>query len=70
MLKRLNGCTMGCDLPCIREACPYWGGFELYCDECGEETDELYALDGQQLCEDCLKKQTKIKSFSEDDYDD
>ena len=27
---------------------------ELYCDKCGNEVDELYDVDDELLCEDCL----------------
>ena len=27
----------------------------LYCDICGEDSEELYVFYGQELCEDCLK---------------
>lgn len=33
---------------------------ELICDECGEETDALYELEGRQLCKNCLLNATKI----------
>ena len=63
MVRSLKGCQMGCDLPCIREGCPYWGGIEKICDECGVEVEDLYLYDGQQLCEDCLKEKTLITDF-------
>lgn len=58
MKRKLKGCQMGCDLPCIREGCPYWGGVELICDECGDEAETLYNLNGRELCEDCLRNLT------------
>lgn len=32
----------------------------FYCDECKEEiSEDVYEADGQELCEDCLKKKFK-----------
>lgn len=47
-------CPMGC-ISCGRKRAPHW-----YCDVCGEEVDELYELNGDQLCEGCLKDATRI----------
>lgn len=34
----------------------------LYCDDCKKEQDELYELDGKELCGDCvLKRLDKVK---------
>ena len=50
------GCTsMG--LPCRGRSCSnYNGAYEYTCDECEKEYDpeELYDVDGEMLCEDCL----------------
>jgi hypothetical protein len=27
-----------------------------YCDKCGDELDEIYEVDGDDLCEECLKE--------------
>jgi formylmethanofuran dehydrogenase subunit E len=27
-----------------------------YCDLCGEELDDVYEVDGEELCESCLKE--------------
>lgn len=44
---------VGCDLPCFH-GCPYRGNTKrLYCDECMEETDRLYVVDGRELCREC-----------------
>lgn len=42
--------------PCAGEACPRRHVKVYYCDHCGEELDEVYEVDGEHLCEDCLKK--------------
>ena len=43
---------VSCDIPCIscgRKHVPV-----LTCDECGEEVEELYKYEGQELCEECV----------------
>lgn len=35
-------------------SCPYRHAEHHYCDECGSVAE--YDLDGDELCEDCLKK--------------
>lgn len=27
-----------------------------YCDHCDSEIEEIYVVDGEELCEECLKK--------------
>ena len=44
-----------CGLPCIGSGCPYHSVAVHYCDHCGEELDEMYEADGEELCEHCLK---------------
>ena len=57
MIKYENECC-GCateSYPCLGSACPNWNVKHLYCDKCGEDVEELYKVDGEELCEDCLK---------------
>ena len=42
--------------PCIGNACPHKHVKVHYCDKCGEQIDEVYEVDGEELCEDCLKE--------------
>jgi DNA-directed RNA polymerase subunit RPC12/RpoP len=55
------GCTsMG--LPCRGRSCSnYNGTFEYTCDECEKEynPEELYDVDGEMLCADCLLNRFK-----------
>lgn len=56
MIKYKNDCV-GCAAPaypCLGESCPRRHTKHLYCDECGEDVDLLYDVDGRQFCEDCL----------------
>lgn len=51
---RCVGCTsMG--LHCLGDGCPNMNIKILTCDRCGEQTDEAWEVDGEHLCEDCLK---------------
>ena len=48
------GCTsMG--VPCMGFTCPNRKVPVYYCDKCEEELDEVYEVDGEELCEECLK---------------
>lgn len=56
MVKVESGCV-SCGLPCWGTACPNYQVLVLVCDRCHDEVDELYEVDGEDLCEDCLKKE-------------
>jgi hypothetical protein len=32
----------------------------LYCDKCNDDVDELYDVDGEELCKDCLLEKFEI----------
>lgn len=53
MVNRVSDCV-DCGLPCLKRACPHYQRVELICDECGDECDELYQYNGEQICADCL----------------
>jgi hypothetical protein len=59
MLKIEDRCC-GCaapGYPCEGNSCPNKNVRVYYCDKCGDEiTDEVYEVDGKDLCEGCLKK--------------
>ncbi len=42
--------------PCLGSACPLVRVEVYYCDKCGDELDEIYEVDGDDLCENCLKE--------------
>lgn len=42
--------------PCLGSACPLVRVEVYYCDKCGDELDEVYEVDGDDLCEECLKE--------------
>lgn len=62
MVKYENECC-GCAVPaypCMGDACPNRHVPHYYCDKCGEELyEEAYEVDGEDLCEDCLKEMFK-----------
>jgi hypothetical protein len=41
--------------PCRGESCSLRRVPHYYCDKCKENVEELYEVDGEELCEDCLK---------------
>ena len=57
MVKYENECV-GCppEMGCLGDACPNRKVPRYYCDKCDAEMDEIYDVDGEELCEDCLKK--------------
>ena len=42
--------------PCLGSSCSRRHVEVYYCDKCGEELDDVYEADDEDLCEDCLKK--------------
>ena len=51
MIKYENECV-GCPQGCVH--CGRDKTQHLYCDRCGEDSEELYVFDGEELCEECL----------------
>ena len=57
MIKIENHCV-GChkEMGCMGNACPNRNVKVTYCDVCGFEIDgDIYEVDGEDVCEDCLK---------------
>lgn len=48
------GCPPG--VGCIGPTCPNRHVPVYYCDQCGDEMDDVFEHDGEEICEDCLKK--------------
>ena len=61
MLKIENRCVGCTDLGmhCIGSSCPNRNVKVYYCDKCGDELGEIYDVDGEELCEECLKEKFK-----------
>jgi hypothetical protein len=62
MVKIENHCLRCPDIghPCIGSYCPNRRVKAHYCDKCDPKCecplDEVYEVDGKDLCEDCLKE--------------
>ena len=57
-MERIENHCVGCPkkIGCRGSACPNQNVKVTYCDICGEEIqDEIYEVNGQDLCEECLK---------------
>lgn len=56
MAKTVNNECVCCGLPCLGDFCRFKNVIRYYCDECDEEftSDELYDVDGEMLCSNCL----------------
>lgn len=56
MVKIMNECcncaTPG--YPCRGKACERQHVKHLICNRCGMDVEELYVIDGQEICLDCL----------------
>lgn len=57
MVKIENHCVC-CDRYCRGSSCPNIRVEVHYCDKCGDALpdDEIYDVDGEELCESCLKE--------------
>jgi hypothetical protein len=57
---RIENHCVGCTdlgMHCLGSNCPNRNVEVHYCDKCGEELgDEIYEVDGEELCEGCLKE--------------
>ena len=42
--------------PCLGSSCPNRNVPVHYCDRCDEELEKIYDVDGEELCEECLKE--------------
>lgn len=62
MIVEENHCC-GCAVPaypCLDDSCSLRHYRVLYCDNCHEEADKLYQLDGEELCESCVLERLEI----------
>ena len=57
-MKRIENHCVGCTdlgMHCLGSACSNRKVEVYYCDKCGDELDAVYEVDGEELCEFCLK---------------
>ena len=69
MIRRSNGCV-ACPrdaIGCNHTMCDYAEQVDYICDGCGESVEQLYWVDGYQLCGDCVLRQ--FDQVEEDDDD-
>lgn len=66
MIRYEDQCV-GCphEIGCLGSSCPYVHVPLLICDACGEEVYELYWVDGEQLCKECVLKQFEMVDLDE-----
>lgn len=64
---RVESECVGCGLPCLYGACPYYKVKRLYCDDCGEDMEHLYRFAGYELCVDCVLKQLERIDYDDDE---
>lgn len=57
MSRKIESRCVGCDLPCIHNACPYYQCEVSYCDDCGDEAE--YEFDGDDYCGGCIETYLK-----------
>ena len=63
-MRRYENQCCGCAVPaypCIGNACKYRHVLVVYCDKCGDpiDGDTYYDVDGEELCDYCLKEKFK-----------
>ena len=52
-MVRIEDDCVGCDLPCIGDACPYKNVPHYHCDKCGDDVEELRYFNGEEICYHC-----------------
>ena len=58
-MKKIENHCCNCAVPgypCRGSACPNRNVEVYYCDKCGRELEDIYDVDGEELCEECLKE--------------
>ena len=65
MVQVENDCV-GCEycINCGRREVSHW-----YCDDCGEEAEKLYNVDGEDLCESCIEQRFEKTFYADLDPD-
>ena len=55
-MVRYESQCVDCGYPCRGSSCPNYEVEIICCDECGKEIDDVYDVDGDELCEECCLK--------------
>ena len=62
-MRRIENQCFDCatdSYPCLGENCPNRNVLVYYCDQCDCEIEgDVYEVEGNELCEDCLKDMFK-----------
>ena len=63
---------VGCPpyMGCLGQMCPHCWETVMKCDVCGEEVDELYRWDGDDMCDDCFKEEIEKIRITYDNCED
>lgn len=59
-MTRYESQCVSCGFPCRYEACRCYKVRVLECDNCGDEADKLYRIDGEELCESCVLERLEV----------
>ncbi len=70
-MKRIENHCIGCAddtaYRCMGNRCPKRNVAVYYCDECDPNLncplDEVFSVDGKEICEDCLKEKFRKRVF-------
>lgn len=68
MARKIENECVSCGLPCMGSACPNRNVHRYYCDRCGQEFEstELYVVDGEDVCSDCILNEYQTVAQEED----
>lgn len=58
-IRHENQCV-DCGFPCKYEACRDYKVATPVCDNCGEDVEKLYLLDGEELCASCVLERLEV----------
>ena len=58
-MTRVENHCVDCGLHCLGSSCRYRNVEVHYCDKCHKEIEDIYEVDGEEICESCLKKMFK-----------
>ena len=64
-MVRVESDCVECGLPCLYESCPHYRVVRYECDDCGDEVEDLYHFDGEELCIDCVEKRLERVEYYE-----
>lgn len=64
-MKYVDTECVGCGLPCIYYACPFYEVEHFKCDRCGEEDVKLYHYNGEEICQECILKEFEVVNGSD-----